>query len=118
MSGQRRIRRRVEVDDGFMAELISKTNEPQPLSVVNLSTTGTALLAGRPLARVDEDLVIKLSPSVIEPAMSFRCRICYIIGERQRADLESPRWLHGAEFQGLGQAERLFVERYVEERSE
>lgn len=116
MSRHRRRGRRVDVDDAFMAELVSMGDESQPLSVVNLSVTGTALLAGLPLARVDEDLEINLSPSQVDPPMKFRCRICYIIGERQRPDLSAPRWLHGAEFQGLGQAERLFVERYVEER--
>lgn len=107
----------MDVDEAFTAELVSRRNQSQPLSVVNLSATGTALLAGQPLAQVDEDLVIKLSASEIEPSLSFRCRICYIIGERQRPDLSAPRWLHGAQFHGLGQEERLFVERYVEERA-
>ena len=104
------------MDGGLTAELISDSAQRQSLSVVNLSTSGTAFLADEPLASVDEDVVISLCQGGEEQALSFKCRICYIIGEKQRPELAEPRWLHGTRFHGLGQAERLFIERVVAER--
>ena len=49
-----------------MTELVSMGDKSQPLHVVNSSVTCTALFAGLPLARVDEDLVINLSSSQVE----------------------------------------------------
>jgi len=86
--------------------------------VVNLSVSGAAVLAAKPLGDVGDPVLLRLEASEADAAaeLVLSGRIRYVIGERGRR--EDAAWLHGTRFEALPEEARAFLERFVNERLE
>ncbi len=85
--------------------------------MINISHSGTALVAGEPLGDIDDELLIELRPAGGGKPVRLSCQIRYVIGETQRSAHVAPRWLHGTRFEALDAVARSFVAACVEEQA-
>ena len=113
---KRRKHARVDTAPKLVARRADAGKEPVAVALINLSESGTAILATELLGEIDDQFLIELPRSRHERPLIFRCEICYVLGEQHSATYETTNWLHGARFAELAHESRSFIEEYVRER--
>ena len=84
-----------------------------PVEMVNLSTSGTAIVAAAPLGEVGNVIGLRFRDNKDSDWQTATFRLRYILGEGLSPGRES-RWLHGGEFKLLPERTWAFVSGVVE----
>ena len=98
---------RVAVDAPIDAVLHHGGNEP-PISVMNLSAGGAALMADEPIGNVPERAELRMRLGESSEWVICPCELRYILGENRPNG--EPAWLHGVHFVDVTEQVQAFIE--------
>lgn len=104
-------RRHARVAAPSLRATLSADRSRLRLLLVNVSSSGAALLAADRLGEVDDVVPICLCNIDDGAAVELECRVCYVIGQNPHLMLAQPKWLHGVEFRGVSFESSSFLER-------
>lgn len=108
---------RVVTDDLTATRSLQADQQPEDVTMLNISVSGTAILSARPLGQIDDEVMITVLNTTTKAAfICLPCLIRYIIGERPHPSGDPPKWLHGAQFRDLDPEASVFVRQYVEDK--
>ena len=85
-----------------------------PLTMINLSVSGVALVSPEPLGELDEVIDLHLRSCADANWREAPCRLRFVIADQLS---QITRWLHGADFVHLPDETWTLVQGYVDSRS-